>query len=301
MQQYFSGRENKKTSDIIAKDSSNVNIENAVFANERVDASWDKARVKIHNSTFAKMGFLNSKFKQCDLSFCVFINCYFKKAYFEQTKFIGCIFINCNFDMATFLNCDFRYSTFEGCFIAYNQMRTNLPHDQENLCADICRNLSMQCLNLGEIEDYKAYLFEEKAAGEIHAIRKLFHAHNTYYSKYSFFEGVEGLFVFLRSKMSKYLWGYGEKMGALLRNIMITILVYGLVYYQNLSNAINNDVIHSRLLSALFFSACNFFSFNCQCVFTSQSLQCAELSEHILGLVFMGFFGAALFRQINRR
>ena len=162
MQQYFVGRTEIKVSDITAETTNK--IEDRIFANERVDSSWDKSHLRVFNSTFAKMGFRDSKFKQCDLSFCVFIDCYFKKTFFEQAKFISCIFINCNFDMATFLNCDFRYATFEGCFISYNQMKSNLPHSQENLCADICRNLSMQCLNLGAIEDYKAYLFEEKAA-----------------------------------------------------------------------------------------------------------------------------------------
>ena len=180
-------------------------------------------------------------------------------------------------------------------------MKSNLPHGQENLCADICRNLSMQCLNLGAIEDYKAYLFEEKAAGETHAIKKLFHKSNSYYSKYSLFEGLEGLFVFLRSKISKFLWGYGEKMGALLRNIAIVILSYSCIYFYNAKYITWNSMFANNTISALYLSACSFFSVDNQCCFNSQFLQCVQLSEHIIGLILMGFFGAALFRQINRR
>ena len=177
-------------------------------------------------------------------------------------------------------------------------MRSNLPHSQENLCADICRNLSMQCLDHGAIDDYKAYLFEEKAAGEIHAIRKLFHRKNSYYSKYNLLEGIEGLFVFLRSKISKYLWGYGEKMGVLLRNIVVIIVAYGLLYLQKTKNIIEGGPVLSKFLSSLYLSASTFFSAGNQDVPVLQTLQ---LSEHVIGLVLMGFFGAALFRQINRR
>lgn len=299
MQQYFVGKTEMQVSDLIAE--SNNTFEDKIFANERIDSKWNKSHLSVLNSTFAKMGLRESKFTQCDLSFCVFIDCYFKKAFFEQTKFVSCIFINCNFDMATFLDCDFKYATFDGCFIPYSQMQGNLPHSQENLCADICRNLSMQCLGHGAIEDYKAYLFEEKAAGETHAIRKLFHRNNSYYSKYNLFEGIEGLFVFLRSKGSKYLWGYGEKMGTLLRNIVIVIAAYGFWYLQKAKDIIGGSTALSKILYSLYLSACTFFSVGNQDILNSQTLQYIKLSEHVIGLVFMGFFGAALFRQINRR
>lgn len=299
MQQYFAGRSEMKVSEI--PDDVSLKIENKIFANERIDKNWNKTHLKISNSTFAKMGFRSSKFVQCDLSFCVFIDCYFKSAIFEQTNFLSCVFINCNFDLATVINCDFQYATFDGCFLTYNQMKGNLPHDRENLCADLCRNLSLQCLNLGQIDDYKAYLFEEKAAGETHAIRKLFHKRGKYYDKYTLLEGLEGLFVFLRSKLSKFLWGYGEKMGLLLRNIIITLLVYAIIYFSNSANIVWNSLISNKFLAALYLSACNFFSVSNSCIVNTSFLQCVELSEHIIGIVLIGFFGAALFRQINRR
>lgn len=276
-------------------------IDDKIFANERADASWDKAHLRVSNSTSAKMGFRDSKFRQCDLSFCVFIDCYFKKTFFDQTKLVGCIFINCNFDMASFVSCDFRYATFNNCFIPYEQIKMNLPHGEENLCSDICKNLSAQCLKLGEIENYKAFLFEERAAGEVHSIRKLFHSNNSYYSKYSLWDGINGLFDFLRSKVSKYLWGYGEKMGALLRSIIITILIYGAFFTYQINNISSPTFSYPKWASAIYLSACNFFSVSTDFVLKTESLRIVGLSEHIIGAVLMGFFVAALFRQINRR
>ncbi len=299
MLQYFSGRTEIKVSDI--SENLDQQIEDKIFSNERVDTDWDKSHIKVFNSTFAKMGFRGSQFKQCDLSFCIFIDCYFKKAIFDQVRFISCVFINCNFDMATFSNCDFRYATFENCFIPYVQMKNNLPHKEENLCADLCRNLSLQCLKLGEVDDYKLYLFEERAAGETHSIRKLFHESNSYYSKYSFIEGIGGLFDFIRSKISKYLWGYGERMASLLRCMIIVILFYGYIFYINATHIVFENVISHTIVAAIYLSACNFFSFSGSDVFRTQLLQFVGLSEYIFGVTLMGFFVAALFRQINRR
>lgn len=298
MEQYFSGRTRAPIEETIEQQEK---VEDKIFSNERVDDRWNKSHLRIFNSTFAKMGFRSSQFKQCDLSFCVFIDCYFKKTFFDQVKFISCIFINCNFDMATFLNCDFKYATFENCFIPYVQMKNNLPHKEENLCSDLCRNLSLQCLKLGEVTDYKLYLFEERAAGETHSIRKLFHESGSYYSKYSLFEGIGGLFDFLRSKISKFMWGYGERMTSLLRCMVIVILAYSYIFYSNATHIVFQGSISNTIIAAIYLSACNFFSFADSEIFETQTLQFIGLSEYILGVTLMGFFVAALFRQINRR
>lgn len=212
-----------------------------------------------------------------------------------------CTFINCNFDMAKFSNCDFRYATFENCYIPFNQMYKNLPHGQENLCADICKNLSIQCLKLGMVEDYKSYLFEERASGEIHSWKKMFHENNSYYARYNFFDGIKGISEYARSKASKLVWGYGERMSVLLRNMLIAVFSYAAIYFFNWNKIIWENLSSNRIISVLYFSACNFFSVSTKTVLKTQMLQFIGLSEHVIGLVFMGFFGAALFRQINRR
>lgn len=86
MEQYFSGRTRTPIEDITKLVKQQENVENKIFSNERVDETWIKSHLRIFNSTFAKMGFRKSQFKQCDLSFCVFIDCYFKKALFDQVK-----------------------------------------------------------------------------------------------------------------------------------------------------------------------------------------------------------------------
>ena len=296
MDHYFVGRTKQDLSTVVAANK----VEYAYFVDEQIDEKLDLDHFVITNSTFSNIGFKRSNISQCDFSFCVFINCYFKRAQLHQVKFQSCEFINCNFEGATFVGCDFQYAEFDGCFIPFAAMEDNLPHEKENLNGALCRALSIQCLKLGAVEDYKQYLFEERKAGEIHAIRKLFHKSNSYYSKYSFFDGVEGLLYYLRSKGSKFLWGYGEKMGVLVRNIILVILGYAAAYAFNIQNMLQGKTKYD-CFAAIYLSSCTFFSANVDVLKQSSLWQLLLLSEHILGAILVGFFGAALFRQINRR
>lgn len=308
MDQYFIDRTHKKLLELAAQNPKDK-IEFAYFVDEKIDHKHDRtdddatdlSHLIINNSTFSNIGFKKTKALQCDFSFCVFINCYFKWADFQQVKFQSCEFINCNFEYATFVGCDFQYAEFSGCYIPYTAIKSNLPHERENINRSLCRTLSIQCLQLGAVEDYKQFLFEERNAGEIHAIRKLFHSSTSYYKKYSLLDGLEGLLYYMRSKISKYLWGYGEKMGVLVRNIILVILAYAAVYFPSVSTIVENPVSGDRFLSAVYLSTCTFFSGNIDLQQLNSTLQMVILSEHVLGAILVGFFGAALFRQINRR
>ena len=308
MDQYFIGRTYKKLEELAAQNPKEK-IEFVYFVDEKVDHKDDHKKddtpdlshLIINNSTFSNIGFKKTKALQCDFSFCVFINCYFKWADFQQVKFQSCEFINCNFEHATFVGCDFQYAEFSGCYIPYAAIKSNLPHERENINRSLCRTLSIQCLQLGAVEDYKQYLFEERNAGEIHAIRKLFHSSTSYYKKYSLLDGLEGLLYYIRSKGSKFLWGYGEKMGVLVRNILLVILAYAVVYSPSVSTIVVDPITSNRFLSAVYLSTCTFFSGNIALHALNSTLQMVILSEHVVGAILVGFFGAALFRQINRR
>lgn len=301
MGQYFVERTHKKLT-VLAARVPKDNVALAYFVDEKIDNKTALSHLVINNSTFSNIGFKGTKIHQCDFSFCVFINCYFKWAELQQVKFQSCEFIGCNFEHATFIGCDFQYAEFSGCYIPYSAIKDNLPHERENINRALCRTLSIQCLQLGAVDDYKQFLFEERHAGEIHAIRKLFHpSASSYYNKYSLLDGLEGLLYYFRSKLSKFLWGYGEKMGVLLRNIVIVILAYAVYYSPSVSTIVKSPVSGNGFISAVYLSTCTFFSGNIDLQSLNSTLQMVILSEHVLGAVLVGFFGAALFRQINRR
>lgn len=94
--------------------------------------------------------------------------------------------------------------------------------------------------------------------------------------------------------------GLWRENGDLVRNIILVVLGYAVAYAFNIQNMLQGKPQYDYL-AAMYLSACTFFSANIDLLQQSPLWQLIILSEHIVGAVLVGFFGAALFRQINRR
>lgn len=296
MQQYF---EQKNIINDISSIISNEKIEDKILANIRCDKNWTSKRFIIHNSTFAKMGFKQSKFIDDDLRFNVFIDCYFKQAIFEHVNFTGTIFINCNFDEITIINCIFDYCKFQNCYIPHRFFEKSFPQ-RANIKWELCKNISTECLKLNKIDEYRKYFFEEKKASEEYYLKKFWHNGNEiYYKKYNFVDKITGLSNFLLSKLNNILWGYGEKISKLIFNITIIILIFSIIYYIDIG--IINTHKEMSFIRAIYISLCNFFTASCSYIYKLKTYKIFSIIENIIGNISMGFFIAALFRYINRR
>ncbi|MCI8616099.1 MAG: hypothetical protein HFJ01_13595 [Lachnospiraceae bacterium] len=299
MQQYFENREFIKAENITGEQNKNKRHENIILANERIDKNWNSENYKINNSTFAKMGLRGAKFSNDDLRFNVFIDCYFKKACFDNVNFTSSIFINCNFDEITLINCTFDYCRFEGCFIEYSDLLPSLSK-RPNIRWELCKNLSIECLNLGNEKEYRNYFFEEKKASEEYYWKKFWHKGNDkYYKKYNAMDQLSGLWNFILSKANKFLWGYGEKLTRLLFNVVLVHIVFIIGYYFSIRNV--SEEVEMTWGIASYMSLSNFFTVTCDYTPDGLMYKILSVAEGGIGIVLMGFFVAALFRYINRR
>ncbi len=296
MQQYFENRELINYEDI---KGDNVRCENVILANERVDKRWNSENYKMNNCTFAKIGFREAHFSNDDLRFNVFIDCYFKKACFENVNFTASIFINCNFDEIVLINCTFDYCQFKGCFIKYCDLQLSLS-ERPNIRWELCKNLSMECLDLGYEDEFRNYYFAEKKASEQYYWRKFWHKGNDkYYKKYNAMDQFSGLWNFLLSKANKFLWGYGEKLTRLIFNILLVHIVYTMLYFFNIKEVTNGVKMTWGI--ANYMSLSNFFTVTCDYTPDGLIYKVLSVTEGGIGIILMGFFVAALFRYINRR
>ncbi len=295
MQQYFEGRVKQKCSEL----EESVKVENKIFANERPDNNWNSKHFIINNSTFAKMGFREARFTEDDLKFNVFIDCYFKRAYFDNVNFTSSIFINCNFDEVTVINCVLDYCKFDNCMIKYKNLIDSLS-ERANIRWELCKNISLECLKLGQEDEYRKYFFEEKRASEKYYLKKFWHKGNEkYYRKYNWVDQITGLADFILSKLNKILWGYGEKISRLIFNIMLVLIIFTFGYYTNIKNVVGAKEMSIPI--AIYMSLSNFFTVTCDYTSCELSYKIISVAEGGMGIILMGFFVAALFRYINRR
>lgn len=296
MQQYFENRTLKKYEDI---KSENTKQDSIVLANQRIDAEWQSKNYKINNSTFAKMGFLKSRFSNDDLCFNVFLDCYFKRARFENVNFTGSVFINCNFDEAVFINCTFDYCKFDDCFIKYEDLVQSLSN-RPNIRWELCKNLSLECLELGYEDEFRKYYFAEKEASEQYYWKKFWHkGTEEYYRKYNGIDRLSGLWNYILSKANKFLWGYGEKLARLIANIVVVLIAFAIGYYVSIDEVASN--VNMSWGIASYMSLSNFFTVTCDYTPDGFAYKMLSVAEGGVGIVLMGFFVAALFRYINRR
>ena len=270
-----------------------------LFASERLDGH-ESTHLVVNHCTFTNMGFKKAKFTQIDFKHCVFINCYFKEAKFEDVNFTGCKFINCDFGSVTIIQCDFRFAKFEQCYVQHRNMKPNLPAEH-NICRDLARNLSIQCVLLGDTEEFRNYYFEERKASEGYYWEVFLRREKFYKNKYGFWDGVSNFFKYISSKLSKLLWGYGESIRPLI-GIMVSIIIFCSIVFWRYDGSFmsNNSVKHLTLGESVYYSISNFFGINAN-IQAVGSVLSWTLIESVMGVLLTGFLIAALFRFINRR
>lgn len=272
------------------------------ISNQRPDDIFKKDKIEITHSIFENIGFRNSKIANSDLTHNIFINCYFKKAEIWNVDFTGSKFINCQFDDISIQHSDFIYSSFENSYINYDSMFSNLPREF-NLREKLCRNLALESLKFGRDNDYKKYYFEQRKSRENHCYETFRLKQKPYYKQKTTYQRLLALIEFLLSKFSKIVWGYGEYIQRLLFSMFILIVGFSTLYYNNVGNIINADQINYKLSyrDTLYLSFCNFFGLDTKFYTIDKSLDMIISFQGFIGLVFVGCFITALYKNISRR
>lgn len=297
MIQYILGRNNTNLKNDVIE---SMPVKDCVFANERLDKG-EFTHLIVNHSTFANMGFRKAKFVQNDFRHCVFIDCYFKDAWFEDVNFTGCKFINCDFGNATIVECDFRYTQFDKCFIKYRILVTNLPSEY-NLRRELSRNLTVQSLHLGDTDEYRKYLFDERKASESYFWETFLKRQDYYKRKYGFWDGIASFGQFITSKINKKLWGYGESIRPLLVIMGSVIVVCSVAFWRFESSFFKDNALKQLTFpESIYYSINNFFGRGINIIPVGSTVRMLTLVETVSGIILTGFLIAALFRYINRR
>lgn len=298
--EYVLGRKKMKTDALVE----NKWAYNKFFANERPDKEFKGNRLLISQSSFAKMGFRESKFYYSRITHSTFIDCYFKKTVFENCDFTGCKFINCTFDEVIMINCRLDYTAYVGTTIEYNAIYHNLPKNEYNLRHNLCRNLALESLKAGKPDEYRKFYFEEKRSSEKHYWEMIRQNQDWYRGHYSTWDRIIGLGHLLSSLFNKVLWGYGEKLTHLI-GVMLTVMLAFTLIYWNMGSIFKvenlKEYTNLRLIESLYLSVSNFFTVTPNIQSQNVSYNWLASIEGAIGIILVGFFSAALFRNINRR
>lgn len=120
-----------------------------------------------------------------------------------------------------------------------------------------------------------------------------------YRQHYPGFHRVRAFVALMGSKVNGAAWGYGERVGVLLRNlVLMTAVVYPLLYLVAVEPRHNASIVDalSHSLSAAFLA----FEVS-PIVVDSTALRLLSLSEVAVSLLLLGLLVTYVFRSITRR
>ena len=269
--------------------------EDCTFSDARLDDK-EIGDVNYRHCTFVDASFKGATLQDCQFLHCTFLGCYFRRTTLKNCTFTGCRFYDCQFPYVSLHTCDFKYSLFKSCQVLFSEMEHSLP-SAPNLREQLCRNLAIQSADLGLSDETRRYRRLEVEAREEHLWNGITGESEWYIAHFTgrrFRAGCQ----WMLSKMNCWLWGYGERLIVLLRNLLLVVVVVFPFLYWLLADLTRNDGASLDLWDYLYFSAVNALPVGVSSTISASGWIGYSLVvvEAIFGSVTLALFAAYVFR-----
>ena len=270
--------------------------EDRTFSDARLD---DKAigGANYRHCTFVDASFKGTTLRDCQFLHCIFLGCYFRRTTLENCTFTGCRFYDCQFPYVNIHSCDFQYSLFKSCQVPFSEMEDSLPRIP-NLREQLCRNLAIQSADLGLSDETRRYRRLEVEAREEHLWKGITSESNWYRTHFTGSRKFRAVGQWLLSKMNRWLWGYGERLVVLVRNLLLTVVVVFPVFYWWSGDLVRDDGMSLGLWDYLYFSIVNALPVGVSSTISASTGIGYSLVvvESVFGSVTLALFAAYIFR-----
>lgn len=202
-----------------------------LYASQLMDKRVFNGRVYEH-CTFANISFLDATVQDCRFLNCAFMDCYFRRTALTSSTFTGCKFEDSSLTEVRFVDCTFAFPSFRGCFIKYDEFRNELPHDP-GMRYRIADELAREAASGGASSDAREYRLEAASAFEDNLKNIALASGGAYYQ--SHFDTRARLAAgpnWVRQKLNRFLWGYGERGWVLTRSFAIVgVFLYPVLFW----------------------------------------------------------------------
>jgi hypothetical protein len=265
---------------------------------------WKFSHAIYKNCTFANVSFLLATLDNCMFENCAFLDCYFRKTTITSSVFAACKFEDCTFSDSRFVDATFDFPAFRGCFIPYQDFETQLPDDPGKRYK-IADELAREAAASGAAGDARLYRLVGAPAYEKHLWNKALASGSDYYRHFDSNERLKASVLYVRRKINRFVWGYGEKGWVLARSFSIVgALLFPLLFWLLIRGQLRLPRGRpARLIDYELFSFDNLLNrtgFSAM-TFSGREAQTLVGAEVLVGLVFIGLFISLIFNWIRRR
>lgn len=277
-----------------------VSAENKLFVDVELP-DWRPAKnIRFSRCIFVRVGLKGATLDKLTFHRCVFLDCYLRKVTLHNVDFTGSVFRDCNLERARMDSCNFRYVRFRRCLLNYDEILNSLPTGP-NLAIGLLRSIRSNAAEMGNNEIVDKIISEEVAT-EIKELSNRVRGVTEYYREhYKPAERLFSLIRLVRLVLSGVFWGHGLRIAKLLRSAIFLILGFACLYQYFGVFIEANEVVQNNFAVSLYLSTVTFTTLGHQVYCPGSVLTyilCA--SESILGVVYLGFFVAALYRRLSR-
>lgn len=273
-----------------------------LFASARLDGQTVEGG-RYNHCTFANISFKEVTLRSCSFLNCAFLGCYFRRSTLHDTSFVGCRFIDCDFPRVAVQGCDFRYSKFSRCLIPFDEIQLSLPREP-NLREELARNLAVEAANLGLADDGREFRMCAIQSRE-EDLRAAMKAASTWYQEhYDTWRRFMAMLRLVRSILTRWLWGYGERAHTLVINsAVLSLLIFPALFYWKRAGLVNRTGGEIGAFDVLWFSLKNFLPSGVESdlIAHTPTLRAISGFEGLVGVIAAGLLASYLFRWILDR
>ena len=234
---------------------------------------------------------------------CRFENCKLTDAKFDRVDLTGTVFVRCDLKNAEFVRCSMWYVRFELCELDYDRVLLSAP-TETNLRIGFLKSLRVNVEQTGEKAWVDRLLALELRTQE-HELLNIVIGKTAYYrKKYAAIARLGAARRLFLTVLNRLWWGYGLDLSHLAASGTVVVSSFAaLSHWLSAEFRIQGQVGLSRLSwpDAFYLSVVAFANGDLGDIRPANALARAlTASEGLLGILFLGFFAAAMYRRLAK-
>ena len=242
-------------------------------------------------------------FKDGMMRHCRFEFCNLRAASFERIDFTGTSFLNCDLTSAKFSTCKMWYTSFEGCGLAYDSLLASAP-TETNLRQLFLNRLRQNALSLGD-KVWADKLLHRELLAERDDLVNIILRKTAYYKKhYSTIDRLRALGRLALHYMNGLFWGHGLRLGNLVGSGATTVAIFAAACHESQATYMFSSTQGTRGLTwpeAIYYSLISFTTGAFGDIMPGNAVaRGITAAEGLFGIMFLGFFAAAVYRKYSR-
>jgi hypothetical protein len=275
----------------------------AVSLNDGIRGPAIVSDAQLSHCLFRDKYLRDAAFKGGVIRHCRFEFCNLRNASLERVDLTGSAFLNCDLSRTSFNSCTLWYVTFDRCLLNYDSIILSAP-PQTNIRHQLLRSLRVNASSMGD-KAWADRLLHLELVAEREELRNISLRRPGYYrDKYDTSDQARAALRFVVHFTNELFWGHGFSLKRLFGSgLAITVLFAALCWLSPAQYTIARepDIRQLTFAEALYYSAISLTTGGFGDIMPGNPLaRGIAASEGLVGIVFLGFFAAALYRKYSR-